>query len=234
MNFKYNVTNYDIDIMKALTINFDLIDTINHQVSELEASFEYTTDALARAAEANDDITGHHIKRVNYFAKRLAIELNMDSEFISKIENAAQMHDVGKIYVDKAILTKPGKLTNDEFEHMKKHTIYGEMIIGNSKNLKMAVEIARNHHEKYDGTGYPDGKKCEEIPFSARIVFLADIYDALRSVRPYKVGFSHEEAYEIITKGDGRVNPEHFDPLVLEAFKKIHSDFSKIYEELRD
>jgi HD-GYP domain-containing protein (c-di-GMP phosphodiesterase class II) len=234
MNYNCNVTNYDIDIMKAVAINFDLIDTIKQQVGELEASFEYTIDALARAAEANDDITGHHIKRVNYFAKRLAIELNMDSEFIKQIENAAQMHDVGKIYVDRAILTKPGKLTDEEFDHIKKHTIYGETIIGNSENLSMAVEIARNHHEKYDGTGYPDGKKGEEIPISARIVFLADIYDALRSERPYKKGFSHEEAYDIITRGDGRVNPENFDPAVLEAFKRIHMEFNKIYMELKD
>lgn len=234
MNYQYNVTNFDIDIMKAITINFDLIDTIKHQVNELEASFEYTTDALARAAEANDDVTGHHIKRVNYFARRLSEELNMDKEFIAKIENAAQMHDVGKIYIDKAILTKPGKLTEEEFEIIKKHTIYGEKIIGNSENLKLSVEISRSHHEKYDGTGYPDGKKGEEIPMSARIVFLADIYDALRSERPYKKAFSHEEAYDIIVNGDGRVNPEHFDPAVLEAFKKIHLDYKKIYEELRD
>jgi HD-GYP domain-containing protein (c-di-GMP phosphodiesterase class II) len=234
MNYENKVTNYDIDIMKALTINFDLIDTIRHQVSELEESFDYTIDALARAAEANDDITGHHIKRVNYFAKRLAEELEMDSEFIMKIENAAQMHDVGKIYVDKTILSKPGKLTAEEFEHIKMHTVYGEKIIGNSDRLKMAVEVSRSHHEKYDGTGYPDGKIGEEIPIAARIVFLADIYDALRSDRPYKKGFTHEKAYEIITVGDGRVMPENFDPVVLNAFKKIHKDFNKIYEELSD
>ena len=158
----------------------------------------------------------------------------MDNEFISKIESAAQMHDVGKIYVDKAILSKPGKLTEEEFEHIKMHTVYGEKIIGSSKRLKMAVEVSRSHHEKYDGTGYPDGKKGQEIPIAARIVFLADIYDALRSDRPYKKGFSHEKAYEIITVGDGRVMPENFDPEVLNAFKKIHLGFNKIYEELSE
>lgn len=234
MNYQNNVTSYDIDIIKALTINFDLIHTIQHQVNELEVAFEYTTDALARAAETNDDTTGHHIKRVNSFAKRLAEEINMSEEFIKKINHAAQMHDVGKIYIDKNILTKPGKLTEEEFECIKKHTIYGEKIIGNSEYLKMSAEVARSHHEKYDGTGYPDGKKGDEIAISARIVFLADIYDALRSERPYKLAFSHQKAYEIITKGDGRVNPEHFDPVLLTAFKKIHLDFDKIYEELKD
>jgi HD-GYP domain-containing protein (c-di-GMP phosphodiesterase class II) len=234
MNYKNLVTNYDVGIMKALSINFDLMDTMKHQINELEKSFEYTANALARAAEANDDLTGKHIKRVNAFAKRISEELGMSKEFTLKIYNAAQMHDVGKIYIDKSILSKPGKLTDEEFGMMKNHTVYGESIIGDSEYLKMSAEIARNHHEKYDGTGYPDSKKGEEIPLSARIVSLADIYDALRSARTYKPAYSHEKAYEIITIGDGRVSPEHFEPIILEAFKRIHLDFKKIYEEIRD
>jgi HD-GYP domain-containing protein (c-di-GMP phosphodiesterase class II) len=144
------------------------------------------------------------------------------------------MHDVGKIYVEKEILTKPGKLSDEEFEKMKMHTIFGEKIVGDSEFLKMSAEIARYHHEKYDGTGYPDGKKGEEIPLSARIVFLADIYDALRSARSYKPAFTHEEAYKIIVEGDGRVNPEHFDPKILETFIKNHLEFNEIYEDLAD
>ncbi|MBK5242632.1 HD domain-containing phosphohydrolase [Clostridium sp.] len=233
MNYKNIVTNYEVGIIKALSINFDLMDTMRHQINELEKSFEYTANALARAAEANDDLTGKHIKRVNIFSKRIAEELGMSKEFTRKIYNAAQMHDVGKIIIDKSILTKPGKLTDEEFEMMKNHTVYGESIIGDSEYLKMSAEIARSHHEKYDGTGYPDSKKGEEIPLSARIVFLADIYDALRSARTYKPAFSHEKAYEIISMGDGRVNPEHFDPNVLEVFKRMHLDFKKIYEEIR-
>lgn len=234
INYKNVVTNYDISIIKALAINLDLIETIKHQINELEEAFNYTTDALARAAETNDDQTGKHIKRVNFFAKRIAEELGMSKEFIDKLYNSAQMHDVGKIYIGKDILLKPGKLTEDEFEEIKKHTIYGAKIIGDSEYLKMSSEVAKYHHEKYDGTGYPEGKKGEDIPLSARIVFIADIYDALRSARAYKPAFSHEKTYEIITLGDGRVNPEHFDPNVLEAFKRIHEDFRSIYDNLKD
>ncbi|MDP4090441.1 MAG: HD domain-containing protein, partial [Bacillota bacterium] len=229
MNYNHQVSSYDISVVKAIAIYFDLINTIKDKVMEIEKSFEYTTNALARAAEANDDSTGSHIKRVNTFSKMLAEEMGLDREFIKTIFNAAQMHDVGKIYVDKSILTKPGRLTLEEFENMKKHTLYGELIIGDSENLKMSAEIARCHHEKFDGSGYPDGRRGEDIPLSARIVALADVYDALRSKRPYKAGFSHEEAHEIITKGDGRVMPVHFDPLVLEAFKNIHLRLAEIY-----
>ncbi|GAA0178709.1 response regulator [Clostridium sediminicola] len=234
MNYDNPVSNYDIGIIKALAINFDLLESIKSQMNELEGAFEYTTNALARAAEVNDDITGQHIKRVNTFAKRIAEGLGMNKEFVKHIYNSSQMHDVGKIYVEKEILTKPGKLSKEEFEKIKMHTVFGEKIVGDSEYLKMSAEIARSHHERYDGTGYPDGKKGEEIPIAARIVFLADIYDALRSERSYKPPFSHEKAYQIITKGDGRVNPEHFDPNVLETFKKAHLDFKYIYEELGD
>lgn len=234
MNFINNVANQEVDILKMLVTNLDMVATIEKQVNELEESFNYTMDALARAAEANDDVTGHHIKRVNIFSRMLSEEMGLDEAFIYKIENAAQMHDVGKIYVDRNILTKPGKLTTEEFEEIKMHTVYGEKIIGDSVNLKLAAEVARNHHERYDGSGYPDQKAGEQIPISARIVCLADIYDALRSERPYKKGFSHDEAYQIITKGDGRVEPSHFDPMVLNAFKNIQEAFEREYELLKD
>ena len=233
-NYQNYVNSYDVDIIRALTINIDLINKIKFKMNELEEAFEYTTNALARAAEANDDVTGKHVKRVNYFSKAISEEMGLDDEFIKKIFTSAQMHDVGKIYVDRNVLDKPSALTKEEFEQMKLHTIYGEKIIGDSKYLKMSAEIAKNHHEKFDGSGYPCGKKGEDIPLSARIVALADVYDALRSSRPYKESFSHEKAYDIITKGDKRVMPYHFDPNVLEAFKKINKQFEAIYEKLKD
>ncbi len=233
-NYQSYVNNYDVDIIRALTINVDLINKIKYKMNELEEAFDYTTNALARAAEASDDVTGKHVKRVNYFSFAIAEEMGLDNEFIKKIFVSAQMHDVGKIYVDRSILKKPSALTKEEFEQMKLHTIYGEKIIGDSKYLKMSAEIAKNHHEKFDGSGYPCGKSGEDIPLSARIVALADVYDALRSIRPYKKSFTHEEAYNIITKGDKRVMPYHFDPKVLEAFKKINKQFEAIYEQLKD
>lgn len=231
--FDYNnsVSHHEIDTIQSLTIKIDLIKNIKEKMNEVESSFSYTMNALARAAEANDDITGEHIKRVNLFSKLLAEELQMDYDFVRQIETAAQMHDVGKINIDKSILCKPGKLTDEEFEIIQKHTIYGERIIGDSKYLRMAAEIARHHHEKFDGSGYPDGIAGEAIPLSARIVCLADIYDALRCRRTYKPAFSHEKTYNIITKGDGRVEPYHFDPKVLQAFKNIHEQFKTTYEK---
>lgn len=234
MNYKDKVSNYDIDIIKALSINIDLMNTIKSQMSKLEDAFVNTCNALARAAEVNDDNTGKHIKRVNYYSKLIAEQLGLQCDYVKKIFISAQMHDVGKIYVDKNILQKPGKLTDEEFEEIKLHTVYGEKIIGNSEYLEFSAEIARNHHEKYDGSGYPNHKKNEEIPLSARIVAIGDIYDALRSERPYKKGFSHEEAYKIITEGDGRVMPKHFDPDVLEAFKKVDKGFDRIFAALKD
>lgn len=233
-DYNQTVTQYDVNIIQALAIKFDLVSSVRSALNEVQDAFIYTMDALARAAEAKDDMTGHHIKRVNLFSKVLAEDMNLSEDLIREIGISAQMHDIGKIYVDESILRKPGKLTEEEFEELKKHTIYGERIIGDSKNLKHAAEIARSHHEKYDGTGYPDHKKGVEIPLLARIVSLADIYDALRSKRTYKPGFTHEESYRIIVCGDGRVEPTHFDPQVLEAFISAHLQFDEIYELYKD
>lgn len=234
IDFSQSLTGYDLALFKSVAEKISKLQLVKSNVEDLQASFIYTMDALARAAESKDDITGHHIKRVNDYSALIAKEIGMSDKFVNDIQIAAQMHDVGKISVAEAILNKPGKLTDEEFLEMKNHTIYGADIIGDSKNLKMASVIASCHHEKYDGSGYPRGLKGEEIPIAARIVSLADIYDALRSARSYKPGFTHETTYEIITVGDGRVMPEHFDPDVLEAFKRVHEVMRHIFDSNAD
>jgi HD-GYP domain-containing protein (c-di-GMP phosphodiesterase class II) len=141
------------------------------------------------------------------------------------------MHDVGKIHIDPAILKKPGKLTDAEFKIITTHPIIGSKILGDSPYLAMAAEIALNHHEKFNGKGYPHGLKGEEIPLSARIVAIADVYDALRQERVYKPAFSHEKSIQIITEGDGRTSPEDFDPDVLQAFIKSGNKLREIFEK---
>lgn len=234
MDFNGKISQSDLNILKALTIKTDLMVNIKGKMNELEAAFIYTMNALARAAEGKDDVTGYHIKRVNMYSKFIAELLNKDSDFIDQIEVAAQMHDVGKILIPDEILNKPGKLTEEEYELIKSHTIYGVKVIGESDHLIMANRIARYHHEKYDGSGYPEGLRAQSIPIEARIVALADVYDALRSPRPYKPGFTHEKACNIIIQGDGRVEPSHFDPKILAIFSNNHEAFNHIYESLKD
>ncbi len=144
------------------------------------------------------------------------------------------MHDVGKIHVHPDILRKKGPLTAEEWEEIRKHCEAGAHILGNHPRLAVAAEIALSHHEKWDGSGYPRGLREEEIPLTGRIVALADVYDALRSRRSYKPGLSHQKAVEIILQGDGRSMPDHFDPRVLDVFRKRERDFAAIYERLPD
>ena len=167
-----------------------------------------------------------------FSAANLARILGLDEEFVDKIFFSSPMHDIGKIGIPDYILLKPGKLTPDEWEIMKSHTLMGANILGSSKSayLKMGAEIALNHHERWDGSGYPSGKHGEEIPLSARILFLCDNYDAMRSKRPYKPAFDHMKTVNIILSGDNRTQPQHFDPVILAAFKQNHLLFKEVFE----
>ena len=199
---------------------------------EIENSYIDFAQQLAVIAESYDEVTGDHIGRVSELSAFLASELGLPSNVIENIQVFSPLHDIGKILVPKDILTKPGRLTDEEFEEMKRHTLYGAKIIGDKEYFKLARNIALYHHEKADGSGYPFGLKNEEIPVEAKIVALVDVYDALRSERPYKKAFTHEQTMKIILEGDGRTDPNHFDPQLLKIFKEKGDEINKLWEAI--
>ncbi len=179
-----------------------------------------TLDRLARAAESRDDNTGAHTHRVATTAALLARELGWPPDAVDRIERAAVLHDIGKIGISDAILLKPGRLTNGEFANIQTHTTSGGAILSGGRHslLRLAESIALNHHERWDGSGYPQRLAGTEIPQAGRIVAVADVYDALTHKRPYKEAWSVEDAVaEIVDQAD-----HQFDPAVVDAFVKLH------------
>lgn len=192
---------------------------VSERTAELEkAQFEILR-ILARSAEYRDDVTGEHTHRVGRLSGLTAQALGMSEDECLQIEFAATLHDIGKIGIPDMILLKPGKFTEEEFEKMKTHTTIGAGIIGDASFpiLRKAAEIAECHHEKWDGSGYPNGLSEEQIPLSGRIVAIADFFDALSHERPYKAAWPREQVIAEILKQKGA----HFDPVVTDAFLSV-------------
>ncbi len=209
------------------------------RTDELQRAFERIKETsletiyrLARAAEYKDEDTGTHIMRMSHYSGAVADKLGLPEDEVESILYAAPMHDVGKIGIPDRILLKPGKLDPDEWKIMKEHTVIGGRILSGSEAgfIKLAEEIALTHHEKWDGSGYPNGLAGEEIPIAGRITAIADVFDAITSKRPYKEPFPLERAFAIIKEGRG----SHFDPAVVDAFFAIIDEILAIKERFKD
>ncbi|TDF94459.1 HD domain-containing phosphohydrolase [Paenibacillus piri] len=199
--------------------NIHLEERVRARTADLEKAKFEILQLLARASEYRDDMTGQHTQRVGQLAGMIAQTLGLSEQEVESVRLAAPLHDLGKIGIPDEILLKPGRFSAEEFEYMKSHTSIGAGILEGSffPVLKTAADIALAHHEKWDGTGYPKGLKGEEIPYVARIVALADFYDALTHERPYKRAWTQSEALAEIEQQRGR----HFDPQVVDAFYRI-------------
>jgi len=227
---------------------------VRERTAELEASRRDILHSLARAAEFRDDDTGHHVLRVGRYAGIVAESLGMDPDFVDCIEQAAQLHDVGKIGISDDILKKPGRLTEEEFDLMQKHAGIGKRVlqrispqeemalrhhadigakvlgVAHSPVLDMATRIALTHHEWWDGSGYPLGLKGEDIPLEGRITAVADVFDALSTKRCYKDAMPIEKCFSIM-EGEGGT---HFDPRVFEAFCSSRKEVVEVQMQFAD
>ncbi len=233
MNYGRTVSQFDAEILNSIVLQSLYLKSLASQVRETENAFDYLVYALARAAEVNDEDTGNHILRVGEYCAVLSAELGMSKKFVDIIRIQATLHDVGKIHVRPDILKKRGALTAGEFCDMKQHTVAGAKILGDHVRLTLAKKAALSHHERWDGTGYPYGLKGDQIPLEGRILNICDQYDALRNARAYKPSFDHKTAYRILTEGDGRTMPHHFDGDVLRSFREQSSRFDDIYERMK-
>lgn len=200
--------------------NAQLASRVKERTRQLLDAQSDTIERLAQVVEFHDDETGRHTRRVGEWAGRIATRLGLATSQVELIRRAAPLHDVGKIGIPESILLKPERLSSQEFEVIKMHTSIGARILGGGRSeyLSMAEEIALGHHERWDGSGYPQGLRGDETPLHARIVAVADYYDALTHSRPYRTAIADEEVLELLDRGAGK----HFDPRVVRAFLDAH------------
>lgn len=250
----YIVKPFEIEELKARVSNHILVkkaqETLVKQKELLELKVEERTFELkeamkkmefssleailrlSRAAEYRDDDTGNHVFRVGLYSAEIGKYLNIGDKNVKKLMLSAPMHDVGKIGIPDSILQKPGKLTDEEWVIMKSHSVMGAKILEGSSSdiINLAEILAQGHHEKWNGKGYPEGKKGEEIPLYCRIVAIADVFDALTTERPYKKAFTIEKSFQIISEENGA----HFDPSIVNAFFAITDRILEIREKYSD
>lgn len=234
---------------QLLQHNHELEEKVCQRTHEIQRIQDVTIECLASIAETRDPETGGHIQRTKHYVSLLLDKImlqhpccpDLTPEIAQMIVKSAPLHDIGKVGIPDSILLKPGKLTDEEFQIIKAHPYYGYKALhkaggrlGSGSFLDVAADLSYTHHEKWDGSGYPRGLKGAQIPWSGRLMALADVYDALISRRSYKDSFSHQRAVEIISRGDGRTKPDHFDPVVLEAFMANHSMFEQISRRYSD
>lgn len=205
---------------------------VQQRTADIRDAYQEILARLGRASEYRDNETGNHIKRVSYFAEIMALDMGLGSSYADLIRVATPMHDVGKIGISDTIMLKPGKLTPEEFEIMKTHVNIGAEILSGhpSEFLQMAHDIALTHHEKFNGSGYPNGTVGEEIPMCGRIVAIADVFDALTSERPYKKAWPVQEAVDLILSESG----QHFDPQLVDCFMRVLPQWLEVKEKFAD
>jgi len=214
----------------------EMVEAKTKTVVELQNAFFNT---MTKLVDSRDDVTGGHLERTQRYMYVLLKTMRESGYYheetalwdLDLAAQSTQLHDVGKIAIKDSILLKPGKLTDEEFESIKQHTVFGEDVIkeierntSENKFLAYAKVFAACHHERWDGSGYPKGLKGDEIPVLGRAMAIVDVYDALVSDRPYKIGFSHQESVAIIEKGKGR----HFDPVIVDLFLQVSDQFNQI------
>lgn len=202
------------------------------QADDLRRTRLQVIQRLGRASEYKDNETGMHVMRMSHYSKVIALAYGMPESAADNLLHAAPMHDIGKIGIPDSIMLKPGKLTDEEFAIMKTHPEIGAEILGDADSdlISLAKVVSLTHHEKYDGSGYPKGLKGEEIPIEGRIVAIADVFDALTSVRPYKEAWSIEKAVAFIESQSGA----HFDPDIVQVFKECLDSILEIKQHWRD
>ncbi|GAB1427854.1 hypothetical protein MASR2M17_12820 [Aminivibrio sp.] len=200
---------------------------------EIKRSYRYLAEKLQSVTEIYHLETADHMDRIGAYSRLIARGLGRSAEEQEDIAVFSRLHDIGKLRIPLEILAKPGSLTEDEREVVQVHPLWGAELIGGGRWLEMARRICLTHHEKWDGSGYPVGLAGDAIPWEGQVVALADIYDALRSHRVYKEEMSHEIAVRILLEGDGRTEPGHFSPEILEVFHRYSGEMNEIFEKYR-